>query len=162
MKAIFPFGQLNPGQMSFCPPKPEVDTENSMIYSADMGLRKVAGIKIDQATGELKTAFILDDMTSGFQPLYGPPDKRVLVISNIRSDVPDLPLKALLATHDYKEQVTWRDAATGRILAQSDFFEPMGLNNLITPGFGGRWYYMTDKGIMILQVVPKASVSSVQ
>jgi len=51
LKVIFPFGQLKPGQISWCPPKPEVDPENSMIYSADRVLHKVAGIKIDQATG---------------------------------------------------------------------------------------------------------------
>ena len=157
LKRIFPFGQLKPGEMSFCLPKPEVDPENNMIYSADWTLGKVAGIKFDQASGDLKTVFVLDDATSSFQPLIGPPDKRVLMLSNVRSNVRDLPFKAMLATQNYKEQVTWRDASTGRILAESDFFEPMGLNNLITPGFGGRVYYMTAKGIIILQVVPKAS-----
>jgi len=157
LKRIFPFGQFKPGEMSFCLPKPEVDPENSMIYSADWGLGKVAGIKFDQATGDLKTVFVLDDATSSFQPLIGPPDKRVLLLSNVKSNIPDLPFKAMLATKNYKEQVTWRDASTGRILAESDFFEPMGLNNLITPGFGGRVYYMTAKGIIILQVVPKSA-----
>jgi len=157
---VFPFGQLGPGDISFCPPKPEVDPETSMIYSADMGRRKVAGIKIDQATGELRTAFVLDNATSGFQPLIGPKDKRVLVISNFKSNVPDLPLLPMLATSNYKEQVTWRDASTGKVLAESDFFEPMGLNNLITPGFGGRVYYLTGKGIIVLQVLPKPSPPS--
>jgi hypothetical protein len=152
---IFPFGQLDDGEVSFCPPKPQTDPDNSMIYSADMGRGKVAGITIDQATGELTTKFVLDDSTSGFQPLYGPKDKRVLVISNFKSNLPDLPLLPMLATKAYKEQVTWRDAATGRLLAESDFFEPMGLNNLITPGFGGRVYYLTDKGFIVMQVLPK-------
>ena len=155
MTKIFPFGQLKNGEESFCPPKPEVDPQNSMIYSADMGRRKVAGIKIDQATGELKTAFVLDDATSGFQPLIGPPDNRVLLLSNFRSNIPGLPLLGMLAIRNYKEQVTWREASTGRILAESDFFEPMGLNNLLTPGFGGRVYYMTGKGIIVLQVLPR-------
>lgn len=152
---IFPFGQLKNGEVSFCPPKPQTDPENSMIYSADMGRGKVAGITIDQATGELKTKFVLDNATSGFQPLYGPKDRRVLVISNFKSNVPGLPLFPMLATKSYKEQVTWREASTGRVLAESDFFEPMGLNNLITPGFGGRAYYLTDKGFIVLQVLPK-------
>ncbi|MGB8771364.1 MAG: hypothetical protein WCC92_17230 [Candidatus Korobacteraceae bacterium] len=160
LKRIFPFGQLKPGEMSFCLPKPEVDPENNMIYSADWTLGKVAGIKIDQASGDLKTAFVLDDATSSFQPLIGPPDKRVLLLSNVKRNIPDLPFKAMLATQNYKEQVTWRDAATGRMLAESDFFEPMGLNNLLTPGFGGRVYYLTAKGIIILQVVPKSSLTA--
>lgn len=44
---IFPFGKLKPGQFSFAPPKAGADPENNMIYSADMGVGKVAGIKIN-------------------------------------------------------------------------------------------------------------------
>ena len=33
------------------------DPENGMVYSADMGIGKVAGIKLDQATGEMKVTF---------------------------------------------------------------------------------------------------------
>ena len=51
---IFPFGPLKPGEWSLAPPKPQTDLENSMIYSADMGVGKTAGIKLDQATGELE------------------------------------------------------------------------------------------------------------
>ena len=160
LKVIYPFGQLKSGEMSFCPPKPEVDPENSMIYSADMGLRKVAGIKIDQATGEMQTAFVLDDATSAFQPLIGPPDKRVLLLSNFKSNIPDMPLMGMLGTQNYKEQVTWREAATGKILAESDFFEPMGFNNLIVPGYGGRVYYLSGKGVIVLQVVPEAALTA--
>jgi hypothetical protein len=45
---LFPFGALKPGEWSFAPPKPQTDPENNMIYSADMGMGKVAGIRIDQ------------------------------------------------------------------------------------------------------------------
>jgi hypothetical protein len=31
----------------------------------------VAGIKIDQATGEMKTVWVVDDTTNAFQPLIG-------------------------------------------------------------------------------------------
>ena len=34
------------------------------------------------------------------------------------------------------------------------------MNNLITTGFGGRAYYPTDTGIIILQVVPVASLTA--
>ena len=39
-----------------------------MIYSLDMGMGKVAGIKLDQATGEMKTVFVVDNMTTTFHP----------------------------------------------------------------------------------------------
>ncbi|AFM26215.1 hypothetical protein [Desulfomonile tiedjei] len=96
MTTIFPFGELKSGEMSFAPPKPQTDPENSMVYSADVGMGKVAGITIDQTTGE--------------------------------------------------------------ILAQSDFFEPLTPNSLTTPGFGGRVYFPTEKGFIVLQVRQKAKL----
>jgi hypothetical protein len=157
LKAIFPFGPLKPGQWSF-----GADPENSTIYSADMGVGKVAGIKLDQATGDMQVVFVLDDMTTTFQPLIGPKDRRVLLLTNMRLNVAKEPARIALFTENYKEQLTWRDAATGRLLAESDFFEPLTINSLTTPGFGGRIYFPTavGKGFYVLQVMPKASVPS--
>ena len=154
---VFPFGPLKPGEWSFAPPKAGADPENSMIYSADMGIRKVAGIKIDQATGELKVAFVLDNVTTTFQPLFGPKDRRVLLLTNMKRNVAKEPLKLALFTANYKEQLTWRDAATGKILAESDFFEPLTINSLTPPGFGGRIYFPTavGTGFYVLQVRPR-------
>ncbi len=153
---VFPFGPLKPGEWSFCPPKAGADPENSMIYSADVGLQKVAGIKLDQATGELKVAFVLDT-TNTFQPLIGPKDKRVLLLTNIKKNVDVEPIKDALFTGNYTEQLTWRDAATGRIIAASDFFSPLSINSLNTPGFGGRAYFQTaiGKRFIVLEVLPK-------
>jgi hypothetical protein len=157
VKIVFPFGELKKGEWSFAPPKAGADPENSMIYSADVGLRKVAGIKLDQATGEMKVAFVLDDMTTTFQPLIGPPDKRVLLLTNMKQNVAKEPSKIALFSANYKEQLTWRDAATGKIIAESDFFEPLSINGLTPPGFGGRVYFPTavGKGFYVLQVMPK-------
>ncbi len=156
MHVIFPFGELEPGGISFAPPKGTTDPENNMVYSADMGMKKVAGIKIDPATGEMTLKYVLDNVTNTFQPLFGPPDKRVLVITNIKFNAPNEPMKIALFTENYKEQVTWRDAATGKILAESDFFEPLTINSLTTPGFGGRVYYPTAVGeaFYVLQPMP--------
>jgi hypothetical protein len=155
MKVIFPFGELKKGEWSWAPPKPQTDPENSMIYSADMGMGKVAGIKIDQATGEMKTVWVVDNTTNAFQPLIGPKDKRVMLLSNAKKNVEKESIKLALFTGNYKEQVTWRDAATGRIIAESDFFEPLSIGALITPGFGGRVYFPTGKGFITLQVMPE-------
>jgi hypothetical protein len=156
MKVIFPFGELKKGEWSWAPPKSGTDVENNMIYSADMGVGKVAGIKLDPATGELKTAFVLDNMSTTFQPLYGPKDKRVLVLTNMRKNVAREPNDAMVFTGNYTEQVTWNDAATGRQLAASDFFEPLTINSLVVPAFGGRCYFPTKKGFITLQVMPAA------
>ena len=127
-----------------------------MIYSADMGVGKVAGIKLDQATGQMKIVFVVDDTTNAFQPLIGPRDKRVLLLSNIKKNLAIEPFVLALMTGNYREQVTWRDAATGRVLAESDFFEPLTPGSLITPGFGGRVYFPTSKGFLVLEVRPAA------
>ncbi len=156
-KIVFPFGEIKKGEWSFAPPKAGADPENSMIYSADAGLRKVAGIKLDQATGDLKVMFVLDDASTTFQPLIGPPDKRVLLLTNMKQNIAKEPAKAALFTANYKEQLTWRDAATGKLIAESDFFEPLSINGLTPPGFGGRIYFPTavGKGFYVLQVMPK-------
>ncbi len=160
MKVIFPFGELKKGEWSWAPPKSGTDVENNMIYSADMGVGKVAGIKIDQATGELKTAFVLDNMSTTFQPMYGPKDKRVLVLTNMKKNVAIEPNDKMVFTGNYTEQVTWHDAATGRKLAESDFFEPLTINSLVVPAFGGRSYFPTRKGFITLQVMPAKATAS--
>jgi hypothetical protein len=73
---------------------------------------------------------------------------------NMKKNVEAEPMFDALFTGNYKEQVTWRDAATGRLIAESDFFEPMTFGSLIAPGFGGRVYFATGKGFITLQVVP--------
>lgn len=155
MKVVFPFGPLKKGEWSFAPPKCGVDPKNHMIYSADMGVGKIAGIKLDPATGDLETKFIINNMSTTFQPTIGPQDKRVLVLTNMKKNVENEPVMAALMTANYKEQVTWHDALTGRKLAESDFFEPLVINSLVTPGFGGRCYFPTHKGFITLQVMPK-------
>ena len=138
--------------MSFAPPKTCIDLENDMLYSADAGVGQVAGIRLDQETGEMATEFVVDATTLTFQPLIGPKDQRVLVLSNMKGDIPKMSALMDLVSGKYKEQVTWREAATGRVLAESDFFEPLTFNSLIVPGYGGRVYYPTNSGFITLQV----------
>lgn len=136
-------------------PKPITDPENNMIYSADMGMKKVAGIKLDQATGELKVQFVVDNITNTFQPLIGPKDERVLLLTNIKQNVEAESIKMAMFTANYTEQLTWRNAATGEILAESSFFEPLIPNGLVVPGYGGRLYFPTNRGFIILQAMPE-------
>jgi hypothetical protein len=160
-KIVFPFGELKKGEWSFAMPKNGADPENHMLYSADMGIGKVAGIKLDPASGEMKVAFVLDNMTTTFQPLFGPKDTRLLMLTQMKLNVPKEPVKAAFFTQNYTEQLTWRDAATGKLLAESDFFEPLTGNSLTPPGFGGRVYFPTaaGKGFYVLQAMPKASAA---
>ena len=105
----------------------------------------------------MTTEFVVDATTLTFQPLIGPKDERVLVLSNMKGDMPKMNALLDVVSGHYTEQVTWREAATGRVLAESDFFEPLTFNSLIVPGYGGRMYYPTDSGFITLQVRPKAA-----
>jgi hypothetical protein len=99
--------------------------------------------------------FVVDDRTTCLVALIGPKDKRVMMTSNQHYDVPFEPMMLALGTGFYKEQVRWRDAATGRLIAESDLMEPMSINTAVTPGFGGRVYYPTDSGFVVLQLKAK-------
>lgn len=160
VNTVFPFGELKQGEWSFAPPKSGADPENNMIYSADMGVKKVAGIKIDPKTGKLDTAFVVDDISNTFQPVIGPKNKRILLLTNIRLPSSDESIVKQVTTPTYTEQLTWRDAATGAVLAESDYFEPLTVNSLTPPGYGGRVYFPTaiGKGFYVLQVMPKVQV----
>jgi hypothetical protein len=159
MTTLFPFGPLQPGQFSFAPPKAGGDPENGMIYSSDMGIGKFAAIRIDPTSGEMKVAWTADITSSSFMPLIGPKDKRMLVFT-VMKPAAEGPIMQTLLSGKYTEQVAWRDAATGRLLAESDFFEPLTLGSLTTPGFGGRIYFPTGKGFIALQVMPKSASSA--
>ncbi len=159
LHVVFPFGELKEGEWSFAPPKAGGDPENNMIYSADMGVGKVAGIKIDQETGELKVKFVVDDATTTFQPVIGSKAKRVLLLTNCKKNNPDEPMKKAVFSGNYREQLTWRNAATGEILAESDFFEPITINSLTTPGYGGRVYFPTIEDVITLQALPALAES---
>lgn len=158
MTSVFPFGKtLAPGEVSFAPPKEGTDAENGMVYSLDLGMGKFGGIKLDQATGEMKTVFVVDNPSTSFTTLVGPKEERVVITSRMKFGKLHLPLLETLISGDYQEQVVWRDAATGRILAESDYFEPMGINTLVTPAYGGRFYYPVANGFIVLQVRPKVA-----
>ena len=75
-------------------------------------------------------------------------DRRVLMVTNMKKNAPHQPTMLMLGTKNYKEQVVLYDAATGRKLAESDFFEPLTINSLVAPGFGGRVYFPTGRGIL--------------
>jgi hypothetical protein len=49
---------------------------------------------------------------------------------------------------------------TGDVLAQSDFTEAMTGGSLITPGFGGRVYYVTYNGFIVYYVTTLDSTKS--
>ena len=94
--------------------------------------------------------------------MFGPADKRVLVLTNIKLPVEDRADPAGGEKSNYTEQLTWRDAATGKMLAESDFFEPLTINSLTPPGFGGRVYFPTADGQRLLHPAAHAGAGREQ
>ena len=125
-----------------------------MVFSADQNMMKIGAVKLDQSTGEMSVVWTRDGATTALQALYGPADKRVLGTARA---APGVTQKDLMQTSNppYKQQAIWLDARTGKLLAESDFLDPMNFNTLLSPGFGGRFYYMWDKGFIVLQPMPQ-------
>lgn len=153
--SVTPF-PLKPGELSWASPKAAVDVDNNFVISADQAARGLAGIKVDPNTGNLTVAWTAPDSTIGFQTIIGPKDQRVVVVSNINPNA----TQAEVNVGNYTEQVVWRNMFTGEQLAASDFTEPVTPNSLITPGYGGRVYYLTDNGFIVYYVTTHPSTNS--
>lgn len=155
MKRIEPM-PLQLGQFSYIPSLPSFDITNSRIYAMDPGPGKVVGIDFDQETGNMSVAWSADQKTLSWMILIGPPDKRVLVGTNITSDEPN-PVKWDVGPvgANYQEQLMWSDANTGKLLAATDFYGPMVIGMQMWPGYGGLIYELqTDGSLMSFQVLP--------
>jgi hypothetical protein len=149
---------LKPGQNSYIPSMQATDVENNRLYAMDPGANKVVGLDFDQVTGKMTLAWSVDQATWSWMTLIGPANQRVLVASNIVSSEPDVakwnigPVGA-----NFKEQLMWRDASTGKLLASGEFYGPQVIGMQVWPGYGGLIYeILTDGTIVEYQVLPKA------
>lgn len=152
---------LKPGQVSYIPSLPAFDPENNRIYPMDPGPGKVAAINLDQKTGNMTLAWSVDQKTLEWTVLIGPADQRVFVGTNILTNVTNpLGYKVGPLGANYKEQLQWREASTGKLLAASDYFSPMINGFEMWPGYGGLIYYGQNDGhIIALKVLPTSSSS---
>jgi hypothetical protein len=129
-----------------------LDTDNNMVYSHDLGVGKVAAMKPDPASGEMKAVFTVDDRTTYLVGFIGPKDRRVMVTSNQHHDFPFEPTLLALGTGLYTEQVRWRDAATGAASCGIGSLRADVAEHSCHTGFGGRFYYPSEKGFIVLEV----------
>jgi hypothetical protein len=139
---------------SFIPSMVSVDAANDRVYVMDAGAQKLAGVNL--INGKLSVAWTQDQTTLSFTTLIGPANDRVLIGTNIPN------IKAFKQLQSYTtEQVIWRNAATGAVLATSSQFPKMNTGILVTPGYAGLQYFLTADGHIIgLQVVPNPPSSS--
>jgi hypothetical protein len=150
---------LKPGQVSYIPSLPSFDPPNNRIYAMDPGPGKVAAINLDQNTGNMTLAWSVDQKTAEWTVLIGPASQRVLVGTHIQTNVTNpLHYNAGPIGANYKEQMQWRDANTGKLLAASDYFSPMIPLFQMWPGYGGLIYEGLNNGhIMALKVLPSTN-----
>jgi hypothetical protein len=67
----------------------------------------------------------------------------VVIYSNLKSEIATcIQVKG----YTYTEQIVWHEAATGKILGQSDFFPAMSPGILVTPGYDGVMYELLYNG----------------
>lgn len=145
---------LGDSPVSVIPSMQSTDVENNRIYAMDFGPGKTAAITFKD--GKMTRDWIVDQRTWSFTTLIGPKDQRVVVGTNIKATNPE-QLKNLT----YTEQIVWRNAATGAVLARSDYFDAMTAGCLVTPGYGGLIYDLQEfGGIVSMQVVPASSVTT--
>ena len=152
---------LEPGQLSYIPSLPAFDPENNRIYAMDPGPGKVAAIDLDQESGNMSLAWSVDQKTLEWTILIGPADQRVFVGTNMLTNVTN-PLDYNVGPigANYKEQIQWRDADTGKLLAASDYFSPMINGFEMWPGYGGLIYEGLNEGhIMALKVLPTSTAA---
>jgi len=148
---------LEPGQQSYIPSNSAVDPENNMMYVMDGGAGKIVGLKYDPVNGNMSVVWTGNQSTLAFLSLIGPADQRVLVGTDMEPGT-TIAQMAHNPPPSYTERLMWRDAATGKVLAVSDYFSGMSAGAPPAPGFGGLLYYMTFNGhIMALQVLPQPS-----
>ncbi len=126
------------------------DPASHLIFVMDAGAGKIGAVALNNGT--LTTKWTQDQTTLSFTTLIGPQGHRILIGTNI-------PVKFFKQLKSYStEQVIWRDAATGKQLANSDQFPKMSAGILVTPGYAGLQYFLTANGHIIeLQVSPNSS-----
>jgi hypothetical protein len=155
---------LEPGQQSTYYAHGAVDPENNRIYAMDAGSpHKAFAVDIDPNNGNMSVAWVEPQWSQSYITLIGPSYGRVLVNTNMSSPVTQnvSEMKPGPIGANYKEQIQWRDAATGKLLAASDFFPSAAAYATVPVGYGGLIYDITNIGnIIALQVLPQTNATS--
>jgi hypothetical protein len=155
---------LKPGQQSTYYGHGAVDPENNRIYSMEAGTpHKAFAVDIDPNTGKTSVAWVQPEWSQVDITLIGPADKRVFVGTNMSSNVTQSVTKIIAFPEgaNYVEQIQWRDANTGKLLAASDFFPSAAYASPLPVGYGGLIYDILNIGnIIALQVQPHANNTS--
>ncbi len=119
---------------SWNPSKAALDNDNHMIITNDSVAGQMAGVHLD-TDGGLSIRWRRREATLDFSALVGGPEDRNIVVPNFN----------LL----FGDRTLWLDEATGRTRAASRVLASgPAPGNIVTPGFGGRFYYVSSTGTL--------------
>lgn len=125
-----PFAEQSAGG-SFIVSKAALDAANRTVITHDTNAQRMAALRLDPGTG-FRVRWSRQLKSLDFSALVGPPRTRQIVISDLRGG---------------DDQVVWLDEATGRERARTATLATAPApGNIVTPGFGGRFYYASSTG----------------
>src|SRR5262249_12580148 len=118
--ASFPSPSDEP--VSLPPSSVSVDPIRNRIRAFDAGPGKLAALDLEPDGLQIK--WMVDQRTTEFMAVIGPPDRRVLVASAI-------PQNNETAGHNTHDQVVWRDAKSGAELARSPLLKAVNTGPMV-------------------------------
>ena len=105
-----------------------------MMITNDSITGQIAGVHLDPGRG-LSIRWRQRDSALDFSALVGGPEERNIVVPDFNARIGDRTL--------------WLNEATGRTLASSRVLgSSRAPGNIVTPGFGGRFYYLSAAGVL--------------
>jgi hypothetical protein len=117
----------------------EADPQNGLFYGVETLARKVAAFRLTN-TG-IETVWKKTQTTSEWATLIGPSNHRTWV----GTDIPGAEIPGQNKTN----RVVFRDAATGRKLAQSARLPSMTQGSAVQPGYGGSVFFPGATGTLV-------------
>lgn len=117
----------------------EADIENGLFYGVETLARKVAAFRLTDKG--IETVWKKDQTTTEWATLIGPKKKRVWVGTDIPVD--EIP------GQNKTDRVVFRDAKTGRLLAESEKLPFMTQGSAVQPGYGGSVFFPGGEGTLV-------------
>ncbi len=134
---IQPFAQypLLSGHAYLAASSVSADPVSGLIYTMDSGPGYIGAVKL--APGGLQLVWSARQVTSEFFALIGPPDRRVEVSTS------------WFDRNHPIDEVVWRNAATGQVLARSAPLPGVMHGIMVQPGYHGNMMYLGMEGALI-------------
>jgi DNA-binding beta-propeller fold protein YncE len=125
-----------------------VDPENNRIYVMDAGQDTASAINFSNS--KMSLAWQVKEQSNSYITLIGPANQRVFVETNQSPTITNpLQMNSGPQGANYREQIQWRDAQTGKLLAASAFYAPAAQEATVPAGYGGVIYDILNNGHIV-------------